>query len=190
MLFQRKQARAMRAQGQEIYDAILAHARAPWLYGTGRAADTVEGRFAVLTLFVALVTRKLGSGDEADRALSQAVFDAMVSDIDAAVRELGVGDTSMAKTMKRFAQRFYGQAHAYADALASDDPLALRSALGRNVMDADAPSVVVDQAALSALEAHVRESAERLGEQSADALRGGAPPAFADTPQLIAAPTD
>ena len=56
----------------------------------------------------------------------------MFADFDCALREMGTGDLSVGKHVKRMACAFYGRVRAYEEGLAGDD-LALGSALSRNV---------------------------------------------------------
>jgi hypothetical protein len=56
----------------------------------------------------------------------------MFSDFDRALREMGTGDLSVGKHVKRMALAFYGRIHAYEEGLAGGDS-ALDAALVRNV---------------------------------------------------------
>ena len=58
-------------------------------------------------------------------ALAQAVFDAMFSDMDINLRELGVGDLSVGRRIRKLAEGFYGRANAYRAALREKDDNAL-----------------------------------------------------------------
>jgi cytochrome b pre-mRNA-processing protein 3 len=78
---------------------------------------------------------------------------------------MGVGDTTVPKRMKRFAEAFYGRARAYDEALASDDPAGLQASLSRNVLRPGVPAAglarytVAAERALAALplDAFMRE---------------------------------
>ncbi len=58
----------------------------------------------------------------------------MFDDLDRSIREVGVGDVSIGKYMKRLGKNFYGRAEAYDKALDAGDAEALRVALDRNVL--------------------------------------------------------
>jgi cytochrome b pre-mRNA-processing protein 3 len=64
--------------------------------------------------------------------VSQAVFDAMFSDMDVNLREMGVGDLSVGKKVRAMWEAFHGRAHAYAEAM-KIGPEALAEALERNI---------------------------------------------------------
>jgi cytochrome b pre-mRNA-processing protein 3 len=128
---------ARRRQRQEtidrLYGAIVAQARLPDFYLSFGVPDTVEGRFDLIVLHVHLLLRRLAAESEADRAVGQAVFDRFIEDMDASLRELGVGDLGVPKRMRAMAEAFYGRAEAYETALAAPDDEPLRGALLRNI---------------------------------------------------------
>jgi cytochrome b pre-mRNA-processing protein 3 len=141
-----------------LYGAIVAQARRPAFYLDYRVPDTAEGRFDMIVLHLALLCRRLGreSGPAQTqaRALSQDVFDIFCRDMDHNLREMGVGDLSVPKKMKRMGEAFYGRLEVYDAALAAPDDVALAAALARNL--------VVEGASAAPLAAYVREAARRL----------------------------
>lgn len=141
-----------RRQGAELYRRMVALARVPRFYADLGVPDTVEGRFEMVALHVVLLLRRLHGVDD---ALAQAVMQVMWTDLDESIRELGIGDLSVAKKMKLLATNFYGRATAYDAALKSADPAELERALLRNAYDGDAPS----DAKVAALAAYVRDLA-------------------------------
>jgi len=68
------------------------------------------GRFDMLALHTYMLARRMvAEGDDICRALNQEIFDLFVADIDRALRELGIGDTSVPKRKKKMVRSFYGQ---------------------------------------------------------------------------------
>ena len=53
--------------------------------------------------------------------------------MDRSLREMGVGDLSVGKKVRRMAEVFYGRAQVYAPPLHAEDAPALRQALYRNI---------------------------------------------------------
>jgi cytochrome b pre-mRNA-processing protein 3 len=98
---------------RSLHDAAAAQGRAPELYASLGAPDTVEGRFELLTAHVILLVDRLRNHGAAAAAVSQALFDVYVRDLDGALREMGVGDLTVPKRMRKLAQAFYGRAAAY-----------------------------------------------------------------------------
>jgi cytochrome b pre-mRNA-processing protein 3 len=85
-------------------------------------------------------------GDEVAKDLTDAFF----RDLDASLREMGVGDTSVPKRMKKLGEAFYGRAHAYDGALNAGDASTLAAALCRNVIGTSVPSGPLARYALAA----------------------------------------
>ena len=102
-------------------------------------ADTLDGRFDMICLHVALLSRRLiagarGAGAAAPgRVLAQAVFDAMFTDMDSCLREGGVGDPGVPRRVRAMWEAYHGRARAYDGALDAADGAALSAALSRNI---------------------------------------------------------
>lgn len=161
--------------GFELYGAAVAAARNPWFFGPLGIPDTLDGRFDVVGLHVALLIRRLRNDpDPRGAALAQAVFDAMFADMDLNLREMGVGDLTVGKRVKRMWEAFHGRCRAYEAALDDGDGTTLATALDRNVWRA--PVVVTPApAAATRLAAHAAGLGEALAGQSlAGLLRGEA----------------
>ena len=116
-----------------VYEAIVAAARHPTPYAEWGVPDTVDGRFDMIILHAVLVMERLQAGDEAARAFGQALADEVFSDMDRSLREMGVGDLSVGKKVRKMAEVFYGRAFAYRPALAAADAEALAGAFARNI---------------------------------------------------------
>jgi len=121
-----------------LYGAIVAQSRAPALYTDLAVPDTVEGRFEMVVMHLALVLRRVWQGDEQAKAAGQATFDVFCREMDDALRALGVKDTSVGKRMRKLAEAYYGRAAAYDGAIAADSREALAAVLGRTVFGDEA----------------------------------------------------
>ncbi|HVI67451.1 MAG TPA: ubiquinol-cytochrome C chaperone family protein [Bradyrhizobium sp.] len=118
---------------EAIYGTIVTQAREPLFYRELGVPDTVNGRFDLLVLHLWMVLRRsrpMAGGGE----LSQALFDRFCEDLDANLREMGVGDLAVAKRMQAFGEAFYGRSAAY-DLAVSDGREALAQALCRNILN-------------------------------------------------------
>ena len=123
-------------QGRNIaalYGAIVAQARAAAFYTSYGVADTVEGRFDLIVLHLVLLLARLDRGEGAERGVGQELFDVFCRDLDANLREMGVGDLAVPKRMRRFGEAFYGRQAAYLAALAAPGERELEMALERNI---------------------------------------------------------
>jgi len=122
-----------------LYGAIVAQARNPALYTDFGVPDTIEGRFEMIILHLALVLRHLRA-DEAEKAVGQEVFDAFCADMDRSLREMGVGDLGVGKRMREMAEAFYGRAGRYDKGLGAGDAGEVAATIGRSVYgEADDP---------------------------------------------------
>jgi cytochrome b pre-mRNA-processing protein 3 len=119
-----------------LYGAIVAQARSATFYADYRVPDTVEGRFDLIVLHLVLLLHRLSGRAEAGRGLGQELFDAFCRDLDANLREMGVGDLAVPKRMQAFAEAFYGRQAAYLAALAAADQRVFEKALARNIFPA------------------------------------------------------
>lgn len=155
--------------GFELYGAAVSAARDPALFLALGLPDTVEGRFDLVSLHVALLIRRLRRDEDArGPKLAQAVFDAMFADMDLNLREMGVGDLSVGKKVRQAWEAFHGRALAYETALDSPEDGALAAALARNVWRGAAP-----EGAPARLAALARVQARHLDGQGIDALAAG-----------------
>ncbi len=81
------------------YDAAVNTARAKDWYLAGAVPDTMDGRFALLSTVVALVTLRLEVEGDAGRAPSVALTEAFIADMDAQMREQGF-DATLSKKVR------------------------------------------------------------------------------------------
>ena len=115
---------------EAIYGMIVAQAREPLFYQALGVPDTVNGRFDMVLLHLWMVLRRLKPAD--GEGLSQALFDHFCSDMDANLREMGVGDLTVPKRMQAFGEAFYGRSAAYDQAIElGSEPMA--QALNKNI---------------------------------------------------------
>jgi cytochrome b pre-mRNA-processing protein 3 len=121
--------------GRRLYASAAGQARQPVFYAALGAPDTVEGRFELYTLHVALLLRRLkGQGAQAGET-AQGLFDAYVDNLDHALREMGVGDLSVGKKMRKLGEAFYGRVRNYDEAFSSlPDAEPLAAIIGRTVL--------------------------------------------------------
>ena len=111
--------RAALTAGRTLYTLAVDQARTPSLYADLGAPDSVEGRFEIYSLHVVLLLDRLRGEGEAAADVSQVLFDAYVKDLDTALREMGVGDLSVGKKMRKLGEAFYGRGRSYDAAFAA-----------------------------------------------------------------------
>jgi len=155
--------RANRDLIEQLHGEIVAAARRPALYADFHAPDTLDGRFEMIALHAGLILRRLhaisGLGDE----IAQDLADCLFRHFDVALREIGVGDTSIPKRMKRMAEAFYGRNKAYAEGLAAPGNDRLAEALARNVYGAASLAEAPYAPALARFARDCAAALDRLG---------------------------
>jgi cytochrome b pre-mRNA-processing protein 3 len=163
---------ARRTRAEALYRTIVRQTRRPEFYASGGVTDTFEGRFELLTAHMALMLYRLKGGDNEEKVLSQTLFDLFFADMDAALRELGVGDTSVGKRIREMSEAFYGRLEAYDAGLAAeDDAEPLCRAVARNLYNGAPPSP--GHAALMA--DYMRRTLRHLREADPDHLANAEP---------------
>ena len=135
---------------RKLYEAIVAAARHPVPYASWGVADTLDGRFDMIAMHAFLVIDRLKG---ADQGLRQRLVDEVFADMDRSLREMGVGDLSVGKKVRKMAEVFYGRIAAYEAALAGGGA-ALEAVLARNVFPDGAAEDGVAKLAAYFREAH------------------------------------
>jgi cytochrome b pre-mRNA-processing protein 3 len=160
MILNRLFKRSTKAE-RKCYEAIVAAARHPLFYADWNVPDTLDGRFDMISLHAFLVLDRL-KGEE--QAFRQALVDELFADMDRSLREMGVGDISVGKKVRKMAEVFYGRVAAYNQALAGEDG-ALAAAIARNIFP-DHP----DSRGPGLLATHVMDQRRHLAAQEARAM--------------------
>lgn len=173
----------LRDAAELAYRRIVDQARRPGFFADIEVPDTVDGRFELIALHAFLFLHRLKREQPQAAPLGQSFLDTMFTDFDRSLREMGTGDLSVGREVKRMAQAFYGRIDAYERGLA-EDGAALEAALDRNLFGT-APA---EPAHLEAMAEYLRREAAQLEAQPTAALlagevRFGPPPA----PRLPAA---
>jgi cytochrome b pre-mRNA-processing protein 3 len=131
-----------------LYFSALKSARDPVFYKEYGVPDTVDGRFEMITLHVFILMSVLDKFGYQGKVLKQPLFDVMFRDIEYAGREMGIGDLSIPKQMKRMMEGFNGRVFSYNKALNQDEN-ALLKALEKNIYGTVTPPKKVIIMALS-----------------------------------------
>jgi cytochrome b pre-mRNA-processing protein 3 len=163
--------KTIKVAARRLYDLLSTAAREPALYGLGRVSDTPDGRFELLALHAAVLFARFAKrGDQAEET-AQEVFDILFSAMDHALRELGVGDISVGKRIRKLAESFYGRMAIYHDALAQGQAgqATLTAAIAAHVLE----SAQADHPFAESLAQRITDWTATLGNQDdADLLSG------------------
>jgi cytochrome b pre-mRNA-processing protein 3 len=163
-----------------LYGMIVAQARNETFYRDYGVPDTVNGRFEMITLHAMLFVHRVEGEPPPARRIGQELFDEFCRDMDASLREMGVGDLAVPRKMRAIGEAFYGRQAAYRTALAASGQGPLAEALARNVF-----GVWPTADGARRLATYVREAASALAAQDGAAISRGEL-GFPDPQQIIA----
>lgn len=153
-----------REEWRPLWHRVVAEARDPDWYRMCGVADSVEGRYDMITLVLTLVMLRLEDAGDMGPATAR-LTELFVEDMEGQMREAGIGDPTVGKKINALMESMNGRIGAYRDGLRSD-PKVLVEAVRRNVTMAqpdEAEALVQRMAALHA----------RLERTSVDELREG-----------------
>lgn len=105
----------------KIYGAIVAQARLPVFYRSLGVPDTLQGRFALLSLHLFAVLHRLKGEGREGLALAQALVDRFSSDMETVLREMGVSDLRIPKTVRGLAASSHALLEHYEASFAEGD---------------------------------------------------------------------
>ena len=155
---------ADRHEGAALFDALTALARQPHWYVEGQVPDTLDGRFAVLATIVALVVVRLESeGEDGDR-LSVALTERFIHVMESEHRELGLGDPTLGKTVRKLVAILAQKVELWRTACAGDSDWV--EAARKSLYKADVPADGLRHSADRLREVWKRVTATATGELS------------------------
>lgn len=100
-----------------LYAATVARARRPEWYLRGGVPDTIDGRFEVLALVMALVLLRIEREGQPGALPSARLAEAFVHDMDGQMRETGFGDLVVGKQVTKAMGALGGRLGAYRQGL-------------------------------------------------------------------------
>jgi cytochrome b pre-mRNA-processing protein 3 len=148
------------------YNFIVAQSRQPRFYADWGVPDTVTGRFDMISLHLALLLRRL-KADESAAPFGQQLVNLFFSDMDRSLREMGVGDLSVPKKMRKMGELFYGTVAALDDGLSATEPGKLEAMLVKNIYSG------TDNAGATPLADYLRAEAQALEQRQVATLVTG-----------------
>lgn len=149
-----------------LYEQVVRLGREPHWYVEGGVPDTLDGRFDAIAAVLAVVLVRLES-DPAAVAGSTRLAERFIDDMDAQLRQIGIGDLIVGKQVGQAVSMLGGRLGAYRDGLAGGGDF--EGALKRNLYRGEPPSpgaLAHSRAALLAL-------SDRLAALPTDAVLAG-----------------
>ncbi|MDG6078110.1 hypothetical protein E3U23_02765 [Erythrobacter litoralis] len=154
-----------REQWRPLWHRIVEEAREPDYYRMCGVADTIEGRFDMVTLVLSIVLMRMEDNSEL-RAHTALVTELFIEDMEGQLREAGIGDPTVGKKIGKLMSSMGGRLGAYRTAIDAGNRAGFAEALRRNV------TLAQEDEAYSLAERMMRLDA-RLERTSADQLRAG-----------------
>lgn len=153
----------------DFYGAIVTQARQPAFFASHGVLDTPEGRTALIILLMYPALERLQSAGAREQRVARYLSETFVTDIDDCLREMGVGDMSVPKKVKRAAQALGEHCLAYRRAAGAQDPAtALAAELATTI-----PGLEQNPSAARALARMTLDTSARLGAAPVDQVRAG-----------------
>lgn len=114
-----------------LYEAAVERARAAAWYREGGVPDTIDGRFDMVCAVLALVLLRLEREGEAAAGETALLTELFIDDMDATMRELGIGDIVVGKRVGKLLGALGARMASFREALAAGGDL--EAAVVRNV---------------------------------------------------------
>lgn len=128
--------RKEKQQAHHLYKQLVDQARQPVFYiNPYVVSDTMEGRFEMILLHLFLVDHWLAA-DPSTIRVRRFLQETLISDMDRSLREMGIGDMSISKEMKKIGAALLGRMKSYEQALQDGaEPGVLQETIARNISD-------------------------------------------------------
>lgn len=120
-----------RDEVRPLWHKVVELARDPSWYSNSGVADTVAGRFDMITAVLSVVVVRLEAS--AHHNQSALLCELFVEDMDGQLREFGINDVVVGKHVGRLMSSLGGRLGAYRPALADIETEKLKAAVERNV---------------------------------------------------------
>jgi cytochrome b pre-mRNA-processing protein 3 len=151
-----------------LFNRLVAQARQPVFFQQLGVPDTVDGRFDMLALHAFLIFQRLKGQGPRGAELSQSLYDAVMADLEASLRQLGAGDAGVGKRIRIMTEALQGRVVAYETALAGSH-LDVEGAVRRNLYGTVDP----DMDAVRAVTAYLRQAKDLADRQPIDRIQRG-----------------
>ena len=160
-------ARASRKAAKKLYAAIVERSREPVFYAELGVPDTFSGRFEMIALHTGVAINRIRAEGNDGQSLAQALFDEMFLNMEIACRQVGIGDLSVPKQIKKMMKALQGRALIYDEAARSGT---LSGAVAKNLYaTVEMPSAPV----LEAMSRYVVECMQHMNTLSFADLQNG-----------------
>ncbi len=152
---------------RDLYGAIVTEARRETYYAAWGVADRPEGRLELILALMVATLGRLEAEGQPGQALARTLTEQMITDLDDNFREMGIGDLTVPKRIKKAAAALFDRHRDYLAALTDADDAALSALM------AEAFAVTETSPLAGRMATHFRQTVAALASQpGADILAG------------------
>lgn len=116
-----------------LWHALVGAAREEHWYATRGVADTLDGRFDMVSMLTALAILRLETEAEDGVPAAARLTELFVEDMDGQMREAGIGDPTVGKMIGRMMATLGGRAGTLREAVTHSDDTELAGVVSRNM---------------------------------------------------------
>ena len=147
---------------RQLYDRVVRQARQPVFFREIGVADTLPGRFEMVSLHMFILLDRLVGKDRASDEIAQQLVDVMFDDMDDVAREVGIGDMGVGPRIKKLARSFRSRLEYYKETIGGGP----RGTLSDAILDVFFDKDKERRSQAKQLAAYVIKEQSRLGEMS------------------------
>lgn len=154
-----------------LFNIVIEQSRIIEFYEKYSVEDSLDGRFDLMSLHMAIVLEKLDRHKkikyvpEYKRILQEIMFD----NLDLTLREIGVGDLGVGKKIKVMAEAFYGRMLAYQNLFLEKNEIEMSNTLKRNLYREKA----INENVLKSMVSYIYQQYEFILEQNIEKILEG-----------------
>lgn len=152
----------------KLFNRLVTQARDRVFYERLGVPDTVDGRFDMVALHTFLIFQRLRGQGDRSAILAQSLYDTLIKDMEASLRQLGAGDIGVGKRIRVMTEALQGRINAYEAALAGSQ-IDIEGALRRNLYGTTDP----DMDAVRVVANYLRRAKELADTQPIDRIMRG-----------------
>ena len=130
--------------GTALFATATHEARQPHWYREAQIPDTLDGRFAMLSTIVAMILARLEHDGDAGNAISVALTERFIEVMECEHRELGLGDPTLGKTVRKLVGSLARRTELWRDAAAGS--MGWSEAVRQSVYNDEPPAACEDYA--------------------------------------------
>lgn len=147
-----------------LWHKVVELARKPEYYADHMVADTVAGRFDMITAILSAVMVRVEASEM--RSESALLAELFVEDMDGQLRQFGVNDVVIGKRVGRLMSVLGGRLGAYRGAFVNRDHTKLAQAIARNTTFSEGADEAACSAAIATDLLALSERLEKLGDEA------------------------